>query len=274
MPSTPNNTEDIELRDFNSSPTIGVKQGSFSSISTKDSSSHNAAVKDTTTLSTDEDSSAAAAFNFNTFLNNNVNLAELSEKYEPYLHQFQGALTNTGNQMKKAGLPLPAAGGFLGSVLSPSTLVLRPWRGEFFVLSKPSWPVDAKKVGQNLSYFKGNLLVCNIAITGLGLLLTPSALLTLSILAVAWTFFYHKNRNKDWITAIAGREITSVQRTVIMIVLSVVFIFLMIGPLLLMLVGLSLVADVGHAVCHRASRDYSEVLSQETTSLASAADNV
>ncbi len=85
----------------------------------------------------------------------------------------------------------------VGSGLMNAKIVLRPWLSEFAQVRKPVAFEPAQLV-KNMNYFRWNYVVVTFAVLVLGLLMSPTALLSLLLSAGAWLYFLHKNANPDW----------------------------------------------------------------------------
>lgn len=144
-------------------------------------------------------------------------------------------------------------------------IVLRPWLSEFAQVAKPATFEPAQLV-RNMNYFRWNYVIVTFAVLVLGLLMSPTALLSLLMSAGGWLYFLHKNSNPEWQPKIpfVNKEITPQMRMYGMGGVTSLFLVFMIGSLIFMLLGFGVVVCVAHGVAHVPVKDYSQVLEAES----------
>lgn len=249
------NTEDIELQDLNSPQASQLGKASVQTFSTEESAGGG--------LSTRDGSLGSVSLGGGSAGGTDLSAANLTNALKNF--NLQNSLSLMSNNLKSSGM---VSNQVLTKVLGPKQiLILRPWAGEFFAKPTSLSSVDAlifniknaPKIMKNLSYFRGNYLISSLTVTTVGLLLTPSALLTLAITVLAAAWFSVKNRDENWRTVVLGREITKPQRSIGMAGLCMAFVLFMIGGLVLFLIGVGAALSGVHAVVHTPVRDYNEL---------------
>jgi len=145
-------------------------------------------------------------------------------------------------------------------------IVLRPWLSEFAQVAKPTGFEPAQLV-RNMNYFRWNYVIVTFAVLVMGLLMSPTALISLLMSAGGWLYFLHKNANPEWQPKIpfVNKEITAQMRMYGMGGVTSLFLIFMIGSLIFMLLGFGVVVCIGHGVCHVPQKDYSQVLEDENS---------
>mmetsp|Transcript_20021 Transcript_20021/g.42745 ORF Transcript_20021/g.42745 Transcript_20021/m.42745 type:complete len:222 (-) Transcript_20021:98-763(-) len=130
--------------------------------------------------------------------------------------------------------------------------ILRPW-GEFFHLQQPNLGLDdfQSHVERNLAHFQANYLVLAVVILVATLLSHPARLIAAAIDVAAWAIYATRGGlNPDWRPKVAGAEMTSSHRLMVLSAGSLAVLFLVDGEAMLVLAGLLALLTTGHALFH------------------------
>lgn len=129
----------------------------------------------------------------------------------------------------------------------------QPWREFLLPLSLPSAADGCARMTTNAYNYQTNyaiLFVCQLLLT---VILQPSALMSIVILAVVWVFFLKKNDDPDWHPEVGGVKLGPVQRWLALAAVTVLVLLFMAGSAISDAIFFFVLLAFAHSIFHGAS---------------------
>jgi len=126
----------------------------------------------------------------------------------------------------------------------------QPWREFLLPLSLPTAAEGCSRMTANVYNFQTNYAILFVVQLLLTILLQPSALLSIVILAVVWVFFLKKNDDPDWHPEIGGVKLGPVQRWLALAAVTVIVLLFMAGSAISDAIFLFVALAFVHSVVH------------------------
>jgi hypothetical protein len=164
------------------------------------------------------------------------------------LGAMQGVVGDTVGNMAAAAVPtsMKATQEKAAAFLQKA----QPWRQFIWPLSIPTAAEGCSRMTANLYCFQTNYAILFIVQLVLAILWQPSALITLVMTAVVWTFFLKKNDDPDWKPVIGGSELGPMQRWLALAGITAMVLFIMAGSTIFNAAIMFVMMAFAHGVVH------------------------
>ena len=93
---------------------------------------------------------------------------------------------------------------------------LRPLR-EFAAVSVPTKETWQVRLQTNVPYFQVNYLATFSVMLFVSILISPTTLFFMILMAIGWFFFLHKNEDENWQVIVGGVQLGKTQRTMVFV---------------------------------------------------------
>jgi len=156
-----------------------------------------------------------------------------------------GAIGGAMGKIASAAMPAAVketAGRFLQNA--------QPWRDFFLPVSVPAAADWCSRLTANLHLFQTNYAILFVVSLVFGILLEPSALVSVAIVAVVWAGFLKKYDDPDWTPAVGGVQLGPTQRWLLLAAATVIVLLFGAGSALLHTAFVYVLLAVVHGVCH------------------------
>lgn len=121
---------------------------------------------------------------------------------------------------------------------------------EFIAVSIPTKDNYQIRVTRNIPYFQVNYLCTFSVAFFVSILIDPTKLFFIALMAAAWFFFLKKNEEENWKVNVGGIDLGKSQRMMVMGLITLIFTLFLLGQLVFSLVGSIGAFCVAHAVCN------------------------
>lgn len=126
----------------------------------------------------------------------------------------------------------------------------QPWRDFIIPLSMPAAKDACSRMTANLYLYQTNYAILFVVQLVLNILLQPSCLITLVVVALIWVGFLKKNDDPDWKPVVGGVEMGPMQRWLALAALSATVLLLMAGGTVLNSALMYVVFAIIHGMVH------------------------
>ena len=92
----------------------------------------------------------------------------------------------------------------------------RPLR-EFAAVSVPTKETWQVRLQTNVPYFQVNYLATFSVMLFVSILISPTTLFFMILMAIGWFFFLHKNEDENWQVIVGGVQLGKTQRTMVFV---------------------------------------------------------
>lgn len=129
----------------------------------------------------------------------------------------------------------------------------QPWREFLLPLSLPTAADGCARMTTNAYNYQTNYAILFVGQLLLTIVLQPSALMSIVILAVVWVFFLKKNDDPDWHPEVGGVKLGPVQRWLALAAVTVLVLLFMAGSAISDAIFFFVLLAFAHSIFHGAS---------------------